>query len=147
MQRRASVLIIAGEPVLRAMLRAMVADDGYCVHAVPDAPSGLRWLRASSEPQTVLVEVVPVPHMTREESGLAVLDAVAQDAHAAGELGLARHTYVVLSTNPSKALALAGAVPLAVPVHVLAMPFRIETLLATLVEATPDTDLRQSVAV
>jgi DNA-binding response OmpR family regulator len=106
------------------MLRVALADDGYAVQVTPDAVTGLHLLRDSATPVTVLFDVLPMPNLSHEESGLALFDAFAQDER------LARNGYVLMSTDPAQALA--GVETLPAGLRILPKPFRLEELFASL---------------
>jgi CheY-like chemotaxis protein len=128
---RGEVLVMDGEPTVRAMVQGVLEDEGYTVQALADATVGLQVLQESPVPMTVLCDVVPLEHRPRAHSGMALLDALRQEAEAAATHQLRRHRYVLMSTNPQWALTRAGRLPPDVLLRVLEKPFSMGELRAT----------------
>ena len=123
-----TALVMEPDRGVRETLRMALEDEGYRVQTAPDATAGLQVLRDSARPLTVLFDVVPLPHLSRERNGLALLDALAQDTLEGH--GLARHDYVLMSANPARALAGVERVP--ARLQMLPMPFSLDDLRARL---------------
>jgi CheY-like chemotaxis protein len=130
-RQRDTVLVIGGAGEVREALRLMLEDEGYRVQTVPDSAAGLRILRGSPEPLTVLFEIVPLDTLTRTENGLDLLDAVVQ-----GGSQLARHAYIMLSTALEHAMQMVGVLPSYLNVSVVREPFDVDYLLSTVEEAS-----------
>jgi hypothetical protein len=73
---------------------------------------------------TVLFDVLPMPNLSHEASGLVLFDAFAQDKW------LARNGYVLMSTDPVPVLATVQTVPASL--QILSKPFGLDTLRASL---------------
>jgi CheY-like chemotaxis protein len=130
MLQRHAVLVIDDEPTVRALLRAILEDEGHPVQMVPDLAVGLEVLRASPVPMLVLFDVVPRSYSTGD-TGADLLGALEQDAQAAHGRPLRRHAYILMSANAQETHELAEAFPPGVTVRVLEMPFRLDELRAT----------------
>jgi DNA-binding response OmpR family regulator len=106
MTAQRAAVVIDPAPDVRDMLREFLPEEGYAVQTTPDVATGLYLLRESATPVTVLFDVLPLPGLSHEQSGLAVLDAVAHEGDR-----LARHGYVLMSTTPEQVLAMVETVP------------------------------------
>lgn len=128
MAAQRAVLVIEPALGVREMLRIVLEGDGYSVQTASGATTGLQLLRDSPAPMIVLFDVAPLPHLSRERSGLALLDAVAEDSPDGDQL--ARHGYVLMSTISVQALAGVERVPASL--QILPKPFRLDDLRASL---------------
>lgn len=126
------VLVVDGAAEVRAALRDILEAEGYAVQAVPDTEEGVRVLRASPEPMAVLFGVVPLDSLTREQSGLGLLDAIGREPERLG-----RHAYILLTTAPEQVVAQAGVLSPRLNVTVLREPFDLDYLLRTVEEVMP----------
>jgi CheY-like chemotaxis protein len=130
MSAQRTALVIDHSPDVREMLNVVLTYDGYTVQTTADATSGLQVLRDSATPVTVLFDVLPMPGLSHEQSGLTIFDALTQASPDTE--GLARHGYVLMSTNPEQALATVARVPAGL--RILPKPFSLENLRASLVQ-------------
>jgi CheY-like chemotaxis protein len=121
-------MLIEPAPDVCEMLRVVLRYSGYTVQSMPDAPAGLQVLREATSPLTVLFDVSPLQGMSPEQSGIALLDALAQDSREGD--GLLRHGYVLMSTDPVPVLATVQTVPASL--QILSKPFGLDMLRASL---------------
>jgi DNA-binding response OmpR family regulator len=128
MGAQSAALVIEPAPELRELLRVVLEEDGYTAQTTPDVAAGLRVLRDSASPLIVVFDVLPLPALSHEQSGLALLDALAPGTPEKERL--AQHGYVLLSTSPEQAMA--GVETLPPHLQVLRKPFRLEDLHASL---------------
>jgi CheY-like chemotaxis protein len=83
----ACCLVVEDEEVIRTILAALLADEGYAVQTAADGLEALEALRVSPGPLVVLLDVL-MPRLT----GTAILRLVEH-----GEPSLTRHVYIVLT--------------------------------------------------
>ena len=109
-----SVLVVDDDPLLRRMLRELLAAQGYEVFAAEDAHDALRWATARTTPVSLLLTDVVLPRM----SGQALFEALAMTHPALG---------VVYMSSLEKAVTPAPDEP---PGVVLRKPFSVPELYA-----------------
>jgi CheY-like chemotaxis protein len=116
----ATVLVVDDSETIRALVRAMLAEEGYELCEAQDGEEGLAAMRASDRPQIVLLDY-RMPRM----DGFEVLQAAASDGHL-----LARNEYIIITSE-------AGTFPEAfidllrrLSISVLPKPFSKEALVA-----------------
>jgi CheY-like chemotaxis protein len=115
-----AVLVVDDSETIRALVRAMLAEEGYELYEALDGEQGLAAMRASARPQIVLLDY-RMPRM----DGFEVLQTAATD-----EQLLARHEYIIITSE-------AGTFPEAfidllrrLSIRVLPKPFSKEALVA-----------------
>jgi DNA-binding NtrC family response regulator len=119
LEHTAPVLIVAEDGLLRQILRAVLADEGYTVREAAHPSAALEALRASCEPMVVLYAVAP------QAGGARLLGDVVRDRPLAQQ-----HAFVLLTPTDATSLfsgltqVLAG-----LRLWMVAAPFDLETLL------------------
>lgn len=119
------VLIVEDDAPLRQTLRSLLEDEGHSVFEAPDGSPALERLQASPQRLVVLLDV-QMPGM----DGRQVLEAV-----AAHDLLATRHAYVLMTANASTLPLPFASLLTQLNVPVLAKPFDLDRLLATVAEA------------
>lgn len=119
------VLIVEDDEPLRQTLRLLLEGEGYGVSEAPDGRPALERLHTSPQRLVVLLDV-QMPGM----DGRQVMEAV-----AAHDMLATRHTYILMTAN-AHTLPLPFAILLTqLGVPVLAKPFDVDRLLATVAQA------------
>jgi two-component system nitrogen regulation response regulator NtrX len=137
-QGQQAVLVIDRDADVREALQLALQDEGYAVRTAHDTTAGLSMLRTSSYPTIVMFDVVPQQQLSREESGLALLEAIEQDA------ALERHAYIMLTTAPEQAYALTGPLSPRLSIPIVRKPFDLGELLGTVAQAALETERRRA---
>jgi CheY-like chemotaxis protein len=118
------VLVVDDDQGIREALRDLLEDEGYTVFEAGNGNQALVFLAAHDEPCIVLLDRL-MPMM----DGVATLRAVAEDQTLAR-----RHVYILFTVSTEQPLPEDIIELLQVPI--LEKPFRMERLLAVLVDAT-----------
>jgi DNA-binding NtrC family response regulator len=115
------VLLVDHQPDMRRLVRDILEDDGYTVVETRDTPTALDALRNSPD------AMVGIFGMTM---GTSLLQAAVEEA------SVRRHAFVLLTATPELLTPLWRVLLAALDVPVVAKPFAIDTLLATVADAT-----------
>jgi CheY-like chemotaxis protein len=120
------VLLVDDDESVRESTRYVLEEEGYDVLEAPDGQVAIEMLQGAVAPLVVLLDSV-MPGL----SGIEVVRL------ARGVSYLSRHVYIVWTASPARLPAELLEAP---DVSILAKPFDIDTLLATVAEAAARLD-------
>lgn len=123
--RSATVLIVEDNEDIRDAIHELLAEEAYLVLEAEDGLAGLALLNMSQEHLVVLVDY-QMPRM----DGLAMLRAVAQDAHL-----LARHTFILLTANGDRLPDEFARLIAMLQIPVIGKPFELQDLVNAVARA------------
>jgi CheY-like chemotaxis protein len=117
----AHVLIVDDELHIREALRMLLEDAGHTVRMAPDGAAALQALRASQQPEVVLLDLL-MPGM----DGLEMLHQVIAEPRLASQNG-----YILMTADSQRLLRSAADVFNRLPVTVVRKPFDADDVLET----------------
>ncbi len=120
----AQVLVVDDDEGIRESIRFALEDDGYEVFEAAGAEPALALLRTLSDPLVVMLDLV-----MQGGDGTVVLRA------ARDEPGLDNHCYILLTAMPLSHYALPEDLYSLLIFPVIAKPFELDALLASVEEA------------
>jgi CheY-like chemotaxis protein len=119
------ILVVEDDPDTRAVLRAVLEDEGYAVTEAADGQTALAVLRGCIRPLVVLLDQ-GVPGL----AGTQVVEAVLSDGPKAGA-----RAFLLLTGSPDRLPAPFNRQPMQQVVPVVAKPFDVDTLLEAVAAA------------
>lgn len=130
------ILVVDDDASIRETLQMVLEDDGYTVTEVADGRAALAFLRQHKDPVVVLLD-----HVMPGMDGAQTLRAVSQDEHLART-----HAYILLTASARSVIPSLLSSLDNLSVTVIAKPFDLDELLATVARTCRDLQERVQTA-
>lgn len=133
---RPEILVVDDDLSIRETLMMVLEEDGYTVAEAADGRAALAFLRQHKDPVVVLLD-----HVMPGMDGAQTLRVVSQDDHLART-----HAYILLTASSRNVIPRLLSSLGDLPVTVIAKPFDLDELLATVARTCRDLEQRMQTA-